>query len=212
METYIIFKGMLLGLLISAPVGPVNVLCVQRTLTRGIVFGMVCGLGAATADTMYGMIAAFGVSRLQDFLLSQQLWFRLFGSILVGYWGIKLFQSKPADAEKAFAAKDTGLVSEYFSTFILTLTNPMTIVAFAATFTIFQLVQSVSWWAVFLLVFGVFLGSQLWWCALALGVNLFRDKCSSPSRLRVVNQAAGITLIVIALITLIGAGVSKWFT
>lgn len=207
MLTYVLIQGMLVGLLISAPVGPVNVLCIQRTLTRGILFGVVCGLGAATADTVYGVIAALGVSQLQNFLLSQQHWFRFFGSLLVGYWGCKLFYARPA--EKAVTEAQAGLWKEYFSTFLLTLTNPMTIVAFAATFTIFQMVKTDSQLAVFLLILGVFLGSQGWWCVLALGVNFFRDRCSTPGRLRIVNQVAGVTLVVIALVTLIGAGISK---
>ena len=201
MNWLLLLQGMLLGLLISAPVGPVNVLCVQRTLVRGRMSGIVSGLGAATADTIYGAIAGFGMSWIQDFLIREQVWFRLCGGILLLYWGYRLWHTKPV--EQAAMAKTTqGFWGDYVSTFFLTIINPMTVVAFAASLVALGTFQHHDIIATLSFVAGVFLGSQLWWCILAMGTSLCRHLCVGPGRLQKVNQGAGVTLILIGVVAL----------
>lgn len=197
----VLCQGITVGLLITAPVGPINVLCLQRTLTNGRLSGLISGLGAATADTIYGAIAGFGVSWIANFIINQQFWFRLLGGVLVGYWGVKIFVAQPKLCQPVETRQ--GLRDDYISTFLLTLTNPMTVLAFAATFSGFNLVKPDSYLATFSLIAGVFLGAQLWWCIVALGGSLFRDYCNRPHRLQIINQVAGVILLVLAVTALI---------
>jgi threonine/homoserine/homoserine lactone efflux protein len=170
-------------------VGPIGVLCIRRTLADGRVSGFVSGMGAATADALYGCIAGFGVATISSFLVGQQFWFRLIGALFLGYLGVKTFCSKPAEAPSKVVGK--GLAGAYASTLILTLTNPMTILAFAAIFAGLGLGNAgAGYTAGALLVLGVFLGSAAWWLFLSAGVGLFRAWFNEP-RLRWVNRLSG---------------------
>lgn len=164
-----------MGISIAAPVGPIGVLCIRRTLAEGRLTGFISGLGAASADACYGVITAFGLAFISNFLLGQQTWLRLFGGAFLIYLGVRTILSKPA--AQAAKAKGKGLLSAYFSTFLLTLTNPMTILSFAAVFAGLGLAGTGgNYAAAGLLVLGVFCGSALWWLLLSGGVSLLRDK------------------------------------
>jgi len=127
-----LLRGFIIGLSIAAPVGPIGVLCIRRTLNTGRAAGLVSGLGAASADAIYGCIAGFGLTFVSNFVVRQQFWLHLIGGMFLCYLGVKTFLSKPTD--RAAAAKGKGLAGMYASTFFLTLTNPMTIISFAAVF------------------------------------------------------------------------------
>jgi threonine/homoserine/homoserine lactone efflux protein len=186
-------KGLLIGFSIAAPVGPIGLLCIQRTVTYGRVSGFVTGLGAATADGMYGAVAAFGLTTISGFLVGQQLWFRLIGGVFLLYLGTKTFLSKPA--EKAAVSSHKGLFSDYASTVFLTVTNPMTILSFTAVFAGLGLAGSDrSHASASLMVAGVILGSTLWSLILSTGVSLFRPLFTGRS-LRIVNGISGAILI-----------------
>ena len=116
MNIYFFFKGLLIGFSIAAPVGPIGVLCIRRTLTNGRMSGLVSGLGAATADGFYGAVAAFGLTLISDVLVGQQLWFRIIGGSFLLYLGIRTFLSKPS--EKSASDKKGNLFRNYISTFI----------------------------------------------------------------------------------------------
>lgn len=192
MDSGFLIRGLLIGFSIAAPVGPIGVLCIRRTLTEGRAAGLVSGLGAATADALYGCIAGFGLTLISNFLVSQQLWLRLVGGLFLCYLGIKTLLSKPA--EQAAVAKGSGLLSAYASTFFLTVTNPMTIISFAAIFAGLGLASSTgSYTAAGVLVAGVFLGSALWWLLLSGGVGLLRDRFSTAGLLWV-NRISGIII------------------
>jgi len=126
------FKGLIIGFSIAAPVGPIGMLCIRRTLVYGRLSGLVSGLGAATADAVYGSIAAFGLAFVATFLVNQQGWLHLVGGLFLCYLGIKAFLAKPATATTT--PESISLASDYASTFFLTLTNPLTILSFAAVF------------------------------------------------------------------------------
>jgi len=185
-------KGLIIGFSIAAPVGPIGVLCIRRTLAEGRISGFVSGMGAATADALYGCIAGFGVTYVSNFLIGQQFSFRLIGALFLGYLGARIFLSKPAEAPSK--AEGKGLAGAYASTLLLTLTNPVTILAFAAIFAGLGLGNSGgNYTAGMLLVLGVFLGSAAWWLFLSTGVGLFRTWFNGP-RLRWVNRLSGVII------------------
>jgi threonine/homoserine/homoserine lactone efflux protein len=194
MSIALFFKGFMIGIAIAAPVGPIGVLCIQRTLARGVFHGLVSGLGAATADALYGCIAAFGLTVVSDLLLAHQSWFRLIGGVFLGYLGIKAILAQPVLQN----ATERPLVPlhAYGTTFFLTLTNPMTILAFAAIFSGVGLIdQSLRYSSASLMVLGVFLGSGLWWGFLSSFTNLFREKCTPPT-LVWINRISGMIIFI----------------
>ena len=194
------FKGLIIGLSIAAPVGPIGVLCIQRTLAKGRLAGLSTGLGAATADGIYGLIAGFGITLISSFLISQQTWIRLLGGIFLCYLGISTFISKPA--EIAATIEEGGLIGSYFSTLLLTLTNPMTIISFMGIFaSLGSLTQNNNYTSAAILVLGVFLGSALWWLMLSFIVSTLRSKFR-PTELKWINKLSGTIIVVFGLATL----------
>jgi threonine/homoserine/homoserine lactone efflux protein len=193
MEINFFVKGIILGFSIAAPVGPIGVLCVRKTLQYGRLSGFFSGLGAAAADTVYGVIAAFGLTLISNFLLAGQFWLKLIGGAFLLYLGLKTFLSKPAEKSKPISHKT--LLGDFVSTFFLTITNPMTILSYVAVFAGLGLSEIAGDYAsASLLVLGVFLGSTLWWLILSEGVTLFRKKISQKV-MTWVNRAAGIIIM-----------------
>ncbi len=195
MELPIIIRGIIMGFSIAAPVGPIGVLCIRRTLGDGILHGVVSGLGTASADAIYGCVAAFSVTAVSDFLLGSQFWLRLVGGLFLLYLGCATFRSVPArEAARAGKVRSGGLAGAYASAFFLTLTNPMTIVSFAAVFAGLGLGSAPgSRASAALLVFGVFTGSMLWWLFLSGLVHLLRSKVDH-SRFVWVNRFSGLVI------------------
>jgi threonine/homoserine/homoserine lactone efflux protein len=203
MDVTYLLRGLVIGFAIAAPVGPIGVLCIRRSFAQGRVAGLVSGLGAATADAIYGFVAAFGLTFVSGILIGQQQWIRLIGGLFLCYLGIRTFIAKPA-AEPS-SAEGTGLAGAYVSTFFLTLTNPMTILSFAAVFAGLGIGSAAgNYLSAALLVLGVFLGSGLWWLLLSGGVSLLRTRLK-PRALRWVNTISGIIILgfgVTAILTL----------
>jgi threonine/homoserine/homoserine lactone efflux protein len=202
MDLGILLRGGLIGLSIAAPVGPIGVLCIRRTLAEGRLAGLVSGLGAATADALYGCIAGFGLTVISSLLVSQQAWLRLVGGLFLGYLGVKTLLARPA--QQAAAVKDRSLLGTYASTFLLTLTNPMTILSFAAIFAGLGLGQTHGdYVSAGLLVLGVFLGSATWWLLLSGSVGVFRAKFPATGLLWV-NRISGIIILGFGVVALVG--------
>lgn len=196
-----LLKGLAIGLSIAAPVGPIGVLCIRRTLAEGRILGLVTGLGAATADGIYGCIAGFGLTFISNFLVSQQAWLRLIGGGFLCYLGLKILLSRAS--EQAARVKGRGLLGAYGSTFLLTLTNPMTVISFAAIFAGLGLTAvSGNYIGAAALVSGVFLGSALWWLILSSGVGMFQRKLNHRS-LQWVNRISGAVITGFALSALL---------
>jgi threonine/homoserine/homoserine lactone efflux protein len=184
------FKGLVIGFVIAAPVGPIGVLCARRTLMHGRRAGFFSGMGAATADAMYGFVAAFGLTIVSDLLIGWQFWLRLVGGVVLLYLGIRAFGAKPVRKEDLprSARHFAGL---YSSTFFLTLTNPMTIFSFAAVFAGFGLAGATgSLVSASLLVLAVFTGSALWWLLLISIFSIYRRRFRTQE-LTWVNRIAG---------------------
>ena len=194
----LLLRGLLLGFAIAAPVGPIGVLCIRRTLAQGRAIGFVSGLGAATADVLYGAIAVFGLTVLSGLLTRQEGWLRLLGGLFLCYLGVKTLLSRPADEPAAAAGR--GYVGAYFSTLLLTLTNPMTIFAFMAVFAGLGVVPAAGGYAsggyaaAAAVVLGVFLGSSAWWFLLSVGISLLRRKLDMRVLLWV-NRVSGAIIV-----------------
>lgn len=209
-------RGLLVGVSIAAPVGPIGVLCIRRTLTLGTLAGLVSGLGAATADAIYGAIAAYGLTAISGILVGQSFWFRLVGGVFLIYLGVQTGLAKPATkpAEVGGLTNAQGLAGAYFSTVILTITNPATIMSFAAVFAGLGLggaglagatSSQSDRLAAITLVVGVFVGSALWWLLLSSVVSLFRS-VANPNTLQWLNRVSGVVLIMFGVIALISLG------
>jgi threonine/homoserine/homoserine lactone efflux protein len=189
MEISFFLRGLLIGFSIAAPVGPIGVLCIRRTLAEGRASGFVSGLGAATADAVYGFIAGFGLTFISAFLIDQQMWLRLGGGAFLCYLGVRTLLARPAE-QAAFAAGDT-LSASYVSTFFLTLTNPLTILSFTAIFAGLGIASAGgNYGAASFLVLGVFVGSAMWWLILSGGVSILRSRVNTLA-LQWVNRISG---------------------
>ncbi len=196
----ILLRGLLIGISIAAPVGPIGVLCIRRTLSDGKLTGFLSGMGAASADMVYGAIAAFGLTIVSNLLVENAFWLRLIGGGFLLYLGMKTFLEKPAD--HAAQASQNGYFSAYLSTFFLTLTNPMTILSFAAIFAGAMLNRETS--SPIILVLGVFLGSAAWWLTLSLGVGWMRERLTT-NHMAWINRISGVIITgfgIFALLTL----------
>ena len=201
MNLMFLVKGLIIGFSIAAPVGPIGVLCIRRTLAEGRLAGLLSGLGAATADAVYGSIAGFGLTFISAMLLQQQHGLSLVGGLFLCYLGLKTLLSTPA--QQPATAKNKSLWGAYASTFVLTLTNPATILSFAAVFAGLGLVNTRgNYLAAGILVVGVFSGSALWWLLLSGGVSLFRGHFT-PHRLRWVNWLSGFIITGFGLLVLL---------
>lgn len=193
MDIHFLLKGLIIGFSIAAPVGPIGVLCIRRTLANGRAAGLLSGLGAATADALYGCVAGFGLTLISSFLVNQQFWIRLIGGAFLCYLGVKTLFTKPA--REPADVKNKGLLGSYASTFFLTLTNPMTILSFAAIFAGLGLASvKASFSTSGLLVLGVFCGSAAWWLLLSGVVGFFREKFGFKA-MQWVNRISGLILL-----------------
>jgi threonine/homoserine/homoserine lactone efflux protein len=194
-----LLKGLILGFSIAAPVGPIGLLCIQRTLQRGRLTGFVSGLGAATADACYGLVAALGLSTVISFLLGLQLWLQLGGGLFLLGLGLKTLLATPRPATAAASPERASLASAFASVLVLTLANPATILSFFAVFAGLGInAQSGS---ALSLVAGVFLGSAAWWLILSFLAGLLRLHLNDGGR-RGLNVIAGLCLLGLALWTL----------
>jgi len=194
----IFLRAFLIGISIAAPVGPIGVLCIRRTLSSGKLAGFLSGLGAATADMVYGAIAAFGLTVITNLLVENAFWLKLVGGLFLLYLGIKTFTEKPA--EKAAQAKQGNYFSMYLSTFFLTITNPITILSFAAIFAGTMIGQNIG--SPLVMVAGVFAGSASWWLALSFGVGLMRDKLNQ-AHMMWINRISGTIIILFGIFALV---------
>lgn len=190
----LIIKGFSIGFAVAAPVGPIGVLCINRSVNDGLKMGVITGCGAAIADGLYGAIAAFGLTFVSQFLMSHHHWIRFFGGIFLAILGIRILLKKPA-LETNILAPRKSLLRAFLTTFFLTLTNPMTILAFLAIFAGVGLGSAnKTYMETSLLVLAVTLGSLAWWLILCGSVSLMRHKIELAT-LKWINRISGISII-----------------
>lgn len=194
MELTFLYKGFVLGLSVAAPVGPIGILCINRTINKGYISGLITGLGATTADLVYGLIAGLGLTVISGFLLDYKLWIQIIGLIFLIYLGIKTLLYKKYNDELS-VAESKGLVKDYLTTFILTITNPFTILFFITVFAGLGLTDTGKGnHNSILLVLGVFLGSGIWWTFLS-GVTSVLKKKMGEKILRRIDLFSGLIII-----------------
>ncbi len=198
----IVVKGIIIGFSIAAPVGPIGVLCIRRTLAEGRLSGLVTGLGAATADAIYGCVAAFGITLVSSFLLDQQDWIRFIGGSFLCFLGLRTIMAQPRKQSTEF--RQGSLIGNYVSTFFLTITNPLTILSFAAIFGGLGLgTEMVDYASATMLVLGVFFGSVSWWFILSGGVSIFRRQVGSQA-MTWINRVSGAIIFAFGVVALWG--------
>jgi len=202
----ITLQSLLIGISIAAPVGPIGILCIRRTLAEGRIAGFVSGLGAATADALYGAIAAFGLTFVSAFLIKQTFWLRLGGGLFLLYLGVKTFTAAPTNnGAKSYSPDNKkGLLNNYASTFVLTIINPLTILSFAAIFAGFGIGSDVTddYLAASIMVIGIFLGSCTWWFILSGLTGYFRRRIGEKSMIWI-NRISGTIIFAFGLLALI---------
>lgn len=197
---WLFVKGMVIGFLIAAPVGPINVLCVRRTLIHGRLAGIVSGLGAAAADTVFGALAAFGVRFITDQFIAHQFELSLVGALFLFVLGLRTLLRPPPPLE---GGRDpTGLVADFTSTFLLTLTNPITIFSFIGIYVAFGIqadsrVDVGDW----LLLSGVFTGACTWWLLITNAAAMFRTRFTVVG-FKWANRVAGLVILAFAVVVL----------
>ena len=196
-------RGVMAGLAISAPVGPVNVLCVSQTLAKGRRAGFISGLGAAAADTVYGSIAGFSISFIIQFLLKEEFWIRIFGGMLLIGIGVYYYLKKPAplaQQRREFGARGIRLG------LLLNLTNPTTVLSFLAVLAILGLGEHRAWWLTLLLIAGIFTGAMVWWTIVTMVSNQFRGRINDRATVWM-NRIAGLAIGAFGVLTMI---LSRW--
>ena len=202
MNPRLLLKGLAIGVSIAAPVGPIGVLCIRRSLRDGLWTGFMAGLGAATADAAYGCVAGFGLTAVSGLLVSHRHGLGLVGGAFLCCLGVQTFLAQPApDAAPPCAGR---ALAAFGSTFLLTLANPATILSFAAVFAAFGIGASAGYLAACSLVLGVFLGSASWWLILCGGVSAVRSQVGAGWT-RAVNRVSGTTLLAFGLYAILGS-------
>lgn len=197
---FFLLKGFVLGFSIAAPVGPIGLLCINKTMNNGKLSGFLSGLGAASADMLYGCIAAFGLNSISNLLIDKSYIIKLIGGLFMCYLGLKIFFSSPNSKTLELGSKK--LLGDYSSTFFLTITNPMTILSFIAVFAGLGLANAHSTIGdSVLLVAGVFFGSALWWFLLCYCVE-FINKKSNGNFMPIINKISGLVILGFGIVAL----------
>lgn len=187
-------RGIFVGAAIAVPVGPVNLLTIRRTLAHGHACGLATGLGAALADTTFGAIAAFGITFVSTFLLAEQLWLRLGGGIFLVVMGIRSYRARPSLGAASEIAPN--LARAALSSFLVTLSNPITLLAFGAVFGAVGVVDpDLHELDAVLLVAGLFTGSMLWWLVLTAVVGHVRTRATA----RLLGRLSAVSGLLIAI-------------
>lgn len=199
MDGMVFLKGVVLGFSLAAPVGPIGLLCIRRTLTDGWRIGLATGIGAALADTVYGILAVFGLTVITTALVSAQDWLRIPGGLFLLYLGIQILRSRPPESSSEPLKDARSLIRACGSTFVLTVANPITVLTFLALFAGMGLGADKSDAAASLLVVtGIFLGSALWWVLLSGGISALRNRIRAEW-LMWIHRASGAILVLLAL-------------
>ena len=189
MSIDLFIRGLVIGFAIAAPVGPIGMLVIRRTLAEGRLLGLLTGMGAAVADSLYGCVGAFGLTFISSFLMGYAFWTKLIGGVFLIYLGINTFRAKPKE-ENAGNSK-VHYATAFISTLLLTLTNPATILSFMAVFAGLGLgTKGGDYGAAGIVVAGVFVGSALWWLLLSGGVSLVRHKLK-PGTMKWIDYGSG---------------------
>lgn len=193
----LLIKGIIVGFAIAAPVGAIGVLCIRRTLVGNYLLGISTGLGAGLADVCYASIAALGLASIADFLIAHEFWLKLIGATALIWVGVRIYKSCPI-RERELNGEEHSYTQAFFSAYFLTMTNPITILAFVAVFTAMGVDQlDDNWQQPLTLILGVAAGACGWWLSLSTGVMLMRNRISENILVKI-NHVSGTVLILFA--------------
>ncbi|BDX38267.1 hypothetical protein CYCD_16220 [Tenuifilaceae bacterium CYCD] len=207
----LLIKGIIIGLIASIPLGPIGVICIQRTINKGRISGFFSGLGAATADTIFAAIAGFSLSYIINFIEERQIIIESIGGVVVILLGLKTFYTNPVSQLKRHKKKKNKLIEDFVSVLLLTSTNPFSIFLFVALFAAAGIVHHNSSLALSsIALVGVFLGGSLWWYTLSSLVNLFRHKFRLK-QLWWINKIAGSVIILLGFLAIVNVVNKVWF-
>ena len=198
MNFSLLWKGFMIGICVSVPLGPLGMLCIKRTVNKNWKSGFISGLGIASSDALYAIIAGFSLTIIIDFIRSYEIYFKVFGASLVVLLGLYIFYSNPAKDIQKFQRKGTSYIQDYLTAFLLTFTNPLSVFVFIAIFTSYSLVLEMSQlFEALLIIGGIFTGGATWWFILTGMTNLFKHKLTI-NILWWGNKIIGLSVIVIA--------------
>ena len=199
----IIFKGMLIGIIASAPMGPVGVLCLQRTINKGRWYGFITGCGAALSDLFCALITGYGMSFVFDYVSNNIFNLQLFGSILLLFFGFHTFRSNPVKALRAPSGKKGSYMHNFLTAFLVTLSNPLIILLFIGLFARFSFVEvgelvsnTVTGYV------SIVAGALLWWFLLTTGVNKVRSQFNLRG-IWMLNRVIGVIVMIVAIVGLV---------
>ncbi|MCH5311377.1 MAG: LysE family transporter [Prevotella sp.] len=200
-----IFKGMLIGIIASAPMGPVGVLCVQRTLNKGRWYGLVTGAGAAVSDIIYAALTGFGMSFLMDFVNDERnrFYLQIIGSVLLLIFGIYTYRSDPTRNIRQTSNKRGTLFHNGLTAFLVTISNPLIVFLFIATFAQFAFVLPNHPFEMCVGFMSIVAGAMLWWFGLTWLVDKVGSKFDN-SGLKIINQVIGWVVMIFSVIMLFG--------
>lgn len=194
-------KGVIIGLAVSVPLGPIGILIIQRTVNKDRVSGFLSGMGATITDVIYAVVAGFSLTYIIEFIRAHELVFQIFGAVMVLALGLFIFLKNPVADLKKYKRKGSTYFSDILSTFLITFPNPLVVFIFLGIFAssgiVFQMDQPL---AAVLLIVGIFVGANLWWITLTGVVSLFRHKFN----LRVLwwfNKIAGAIIVLLVLVS-----------
>jgi len=192
-------KGLIVGFLASIPLGPVGVLCIQRTINKGRLSGIISGMGAATVDSFFALVAALGLTYIINFIEEQQFFIQLIGGGVLMFLGANIFYTNPVKQIRRHRRKKNKLIEDFFSVLFLTLSNPLAVFLFVAAFAgIGMVTSSDSSLKSSMIIAGVFAGAMAWWGALTFLIDLFRKKFRLK-QLWWINKIAGIIILIFGL-------------
>jgi threonine/homoserine/homoserine lactone efflux protein len=205
----IFIKGIIIGLLVSAPLGPIGIMCIQRTLNRGYMAGFASGLGAAAADLIFAVIAGFGLTIIINFIEEKHLYFQILGGIFVLYIGYRIFNTNPVKQLRLQRLNKTRLSQDFTSVFLLTLSNPMSILLFIAIMAALKVANDLlSYFELTILISGIAGGAILWWFILASVANRFRKRIRLKS-IWWLNKITGSLVFLFGLVVILSIWVIK---
>jgi len=201
----LIAKGILIGLLVSIPLGPIGVLVIQRTVNKSRIAGLLSGMGAALSDTVYAIIAGFSLTFIIDFIRENEILFQSIGAVVVLALGIHIFFKNPVTDLRRNKLRGNTHFQDIISSFLVTFSNPLTVFVFLAVFTSSGVAINLEEpYHSFFVILGVFLGAFIWWFSLSGIVSLFKHKIN----LRIlwwINKTAGVVIVLFVLVTVIFA-------
>ena len=197
----LIIKGLLVGIIASAPMGPVGILCIQRTLNKGRAYGIVTGAGAALSDIIYALMTGLGMSFVMDFIDQKEnlFWLKLAGSLMLLVFGIYMYRTDPRKSLRPSSTNKGSLIHNFTTAFLVTLSNPLIILLFIALFDMLTFVIPGHWFGQCVGYLSIVAGAMLWWLGLTYIINRMKKNFSLKGIL-ILNRTIGIVVLVCSIV------------